>query len=155
MPHSSGPPRRFNMALPAMYVTYSSLVCERLLGTKHRHYSGPALPWHSTLIACLCIHFWYRMTRPRGRPKRGSPWRPRRPPVYASWFTFAPSFPSSSSSTSHCSPACFDRRLLGHYLWLANPPFAPPSRPSSVVQSHCTTPRPKRRYFSSERACTS
>jgi hypothetical protein len=73
MPYSSGPPKRFSMDFLAMYVTYSCLVFERFLGSKHRENSGPAPLRHCMLLACLFTHTGYRMTKPRGRPKRGSP----------------------------------------------------------------------------------
>jgi hypothetical protein len=39
----------------------------------------PLLHW--TLLACFITRTEHIMTRPRGRPRRGSPWKPRRPSV--------------------------------------------------------------------------
>jgi hypothetical protein len=39
----------------------------------------PILPWYSSTLALSAIHIGCYMTRPRGTPRRGAPWQPRRP----------------------------------------------------------------------------
>jgi len=79
------------------------------------------------------------MTRPRGRPKRGSPWKPRRPP------TTPPDLTSDDSSPSHRSaftPASLKAPQLSSMEIITHSPIAllrllhnPPDGPSSPILS--------------------
>jgi hypothetical protein len=79
------------------------------------------------------------MTRPRGRPRRGSPWKPRRPP------TTPPDSTSDDSSPRHRSdftPASLKAPQLSSMAVITRTPIAllrllhdPPAGPSSPVPS--------------------
>jgi hypothetical protein len=107
MPHSRRPPLAsvFIMAwLTHVCVIFSRLVVRKapLVGAQAK--SLPALSCTGRCLPAFS-HTVHIMTRPRGRPKRGSPWKPRRPPVTPPGSPFWLSLPSSSVG---CSPARFD-----------------------------------------------
>jgi hypothetical protein len=108
-----------------------------------------ALQWHrlnlgSVSSDLLCSHrvhhitFVYRrcctMTRLRGRPRRGSPWKPRRPSISRSVSSSLSSSSRSHSSRSHSGHLSFTSRRMehAHSLSWALVPYAatpPPRQP--------------------------
>jgi len=121
MPHSHRPPLA-SVLIMVRFILFD--ICFRLLSTRlllaeNRPQSLP-VPLLSTLFTRPFISTVHSMTRPRGRPKQGSPWQPH--------------------SSAGCSPTKFDSSHHSFNLPLASNLSVLPSCPSSEVPTPDTLP---------------
>jgi hypothetical protein len=112
---SSPPRRRFRMASFIMYWLYfcpkvaESLPLQRSSPSVNFRWSitVPGFTLHRELSVFVAGCTGLAMTRPRGRPRRGSPWKPRRPSTTPSESTSTDSSPRQKSHSipiSLCAP---------------------------------------------------
>jgi hypothetical protein len=111
----------FIMDRLTLYVICFCLLSARLLLSEHRpkDLPTPLLRW--MLFTCPFNTTVHSMTRPRGRPKRGSPWKPRRPPVKP------PSSPSGRPSPRPQSAALLQDSMVASLATTSRSPISSPS----------------------------
>jgi len=115
-----------------MLVIYPRLLSAGLIPSQHRLESArflwvdvaPAILLHRVLLVSSAIRTVHLMTRPRGRPRRGSPWKPRRPSVSPS---DSPSIFSSPRLQSDLFSASSHIPLNSQLNFLAMVPKSPSS----------------------------
>jgi hypothetical protein len=101
---------------------------------------SPVIPLHQAPFVPSASCTRLPMTRPRGRPRRGSPWKPRRPPITP------PDSTSDDSSPRHQSdftPVSLQALQLSSMAVIPRTPIAllrlfqdSPAGPPSLVPSH-------------------
>jgi hypothetical protein len=102
----------------------------------HWHEVAPAILLHRLLLIPLASCIELSMTRPRGRPRRGAPWRPRRPSVMPPDSTSTKSYPRQQTKSPHVSLQVLQFNSMVvipsmpiSTLWLSLDPLAYPSNP--------------------------
>jgi hypothetical protein len=100
---------------------------------------------HRVLWTASARRTGWTMTRPRGRPRRGSPWKPRRPSVSPSdspSISSSPRLQSGHFSASSHGPDELAIQLHGNGAQDAKLSPATPSQPSGESLCPCIRPRP-------------